>query len=90
VENLRDILGRLVHNCEFKFSGSLKSVSTIVVVGVATPCGLPCLLQLLEETCCLFSKVFIDLRETRSYNLRFKYTHSRIFVWSQNKYKHKN
>lgn len=59
---------------KLKFSGLLKTV-IIIVVGVATPCSLLSVLQLLEETCCLFSKVFIDLYE--QYN---------IFIWSPNKY----
>lgn len=64
-----------------KFSGFLKTVSTIVVLRVATPCSLPSVLQLLEETRCLFSKVFVDLRATRSYNLRFRYMNSRIYLY---------
>jgi len=32
-------------------------VRTVVVVGVATPCSLQSVLQLLEETSCLFSNV---------------------------------
>jgi len=56
-------------------------VSTIVVVGVVTPCSLPSVHQLLEEKCCISLKIFIDLRATRSYNLRFKYMKSRIYLY---------
>lgn len=61
---------------------------TVVVVEVATPCSLPSVLQLLEETSCLFSNVLIYLRTTRSLQSTFKiHGQYNVFIRSQNKYR---
>ena len=63
----------------------MNTASTTIIVGVATPSSLPSVLQLLEETWCLF--FFIDLKSTRSYNLLFKQIYEQVDIfYMQSKY----